>query len=193
MPLPNHKVTICGIPELSQHCSVGVSHVLSIIDTHEPRPPVLDSFSVIDHELIRFDDVVAEYPGFEACTPAHIVKVLEFGERVHARPGSHVLVHCHAGISRSTAAMAMILAQAHPEADDDRLFRRLAEIRPQAWPNSMMIGFADDLLGRQGRMTAALRRLYARQLAARPHLADTMRGIGRGREVDMALLAKDAA
>jgi predicted protein tyrosine phosphatase len=89
--------------------------------------------------------------------------------------------------------MAMILAQAHPEADDDRLFRRLAEIRPQAWPNSMMIGFADDLLGRQGRMTAALRRLYARQLAARPHLADTMRGIGRGREVDMATQAKDAA
>src|SRR5215204_707021 len=86
-----------------------------------------------------------------------------------------------------------VLFRSHPEADDDRLFRRLAEIRPQAWPNSMMIGFADDLLGRQGRMTAALWRLYARQLAARPHLADTMRGIGRGREVDMALLAKDAA
>ena len=28
MPLPTHKVTICGIPELSLHCSVGVSHVL---------------------------------------------------------------------------------------------------------------------------------------------------------------------
>ena len=33
MPLPSHKVTICGIPELPQHCSVGVTHVLSIIDT----------------------------------------------------------------------------------------------------------------------------------------------------------------
>ena len=89
--------------------------------------------------------------------------------------------------------MAMILAQAHPGDDDDRLFRRLAGFRPQAWPDSIMIGFADEILGRNGRMTAALRRLYARQLAARPHLADTMRGIGRGREVDMALLAKDAA
>ena len=39
MPLPTHKVTICGIPELPQHCAAGVSHVLSIIDTHEPRPP----------------------------------------------------------------------------------------------------------------------------------------------------------
>src|SRR5882757_3132060 len=62
MPLPTHRVTICGIPELSQHCSVGVSHVLSIIDTHQPRPVVLDDFVGIDHELIRFDDVVAEYP-----------------------------------------------------------------------------------------------------------------------------------
>ena len=33
MPLLNHKVTICGIPELPQHCSAGITHVLSIIDT----------------------------------------------------------------------------------------------------------------------------------------------------------------
>ena len=84
MPLPAHKVTICGIPELPQHCAVGVTHVLSIIDTHEPRPPALDGFEAIEHELIRFDDVVAEYPGFEACTPGHIEQVLAFGERVHA-------------------------------------------------------------------------------------------------------------
>ncbi|MFI5003316.1 MAG: protein-tyrosine-phosphatase, partial [Reyranellales bacterium] len=68
MPLPSYKVTICGIAELPQHAASGVSHVLSIIDTHEPRPPALDDFYGIDHELIRFDDVVAEYPGFEACT-----------------------------------------------------------------------------------------------------------------------------
>ena len=66
MPLLNHKVTICGIPELPQHCSAGITHVLSIIDTHEPRPRALDSYRGVDHELIRFDDIVAEYPGFEA-------------------------------------------------------------------------------------------------------------------------------
>ena len=63
MPLPTHRVTICGIPELPQHCAAGVSHVLSIIDTHEPRPEALDEFHGIDHELMRFDDIVAEYPG----------------------------------------------------------------------------------------------------------------------------------
>ena len=85
MPLPDHKLIICGIPELPQHSLLGVSHVLSIIDTHEPRPPALDDYPDIDHELIRFDDVVAEYPGFEACTPQHIERLLDFGERAHAK------------------------------------------------------------------------------------------------------------
>jgi predicted protein tyrosine phosphatase len=131
MPLLTHKVTICGIPELSLHCSVGVSHVLSIIDTHEPRPPALDHYSAIEHELIRFDDVVAEYPGFEACTPAHIAKVLQFGERVHARPDSHVLVHCHAGISRSTAAAAILMCQ-HAPGQEEAAFLKLLGMRKHA-------------------------------------------------------------
>jgi hypothetical protein len=56
-----------------------------------------------------------------------------------------------------------------------------------------MNDYADELLSRGGRMTEALRRLYARQLAARPNLADAMRGIGRGREVDMAAQATSTA
>src|SRR5215218_4941051 len=146
MPLPTHKVTICGIPELSLHCSVGVSHVLSIIDTHEPRPTALDHYSVIDHELIRFDDVVAEYPGFEACTPAHIERLLEFGERAHANENSHILIHCHAGISRSQAAAATLMCQ-HAPGREEEAFLRLLKLRKHGWPNTRMVEFADQLLG----------------------------------------------
>ena len=125
MPSPLHKVTICGIPELPQHAGSGVSHVLSIIDTHEPRPAALDAYPGIDHELIRFDDVVAEYPGFEACTPRHIEQVLAFGERVQARPGSHVLIHCHAGISRSQAAAAILMCQHAPGLEEAAFLKLL--------------------------------------------------------------------
>ena len=128
MPTVSHRVTICGIPELPQHSMTGVTHVLSIIDTHEPRPEALDDFFEIDHELIRFDDVVAEYPGFEACTPQHIEKVLAFGERVHATPGSHALIHCHAGVSRSQAAAAILMCQ-HAPGQEEQAFLRLLELR----------------------------------------------------------------
>jgi predicted protein tyrosine phosphatase len=99
----------------------------------------------------------------------------------------HLLIHCHAGISRSTAAMAMILAQAFPHEVEDAIVDRLLRIRPQAWPNSRMIGFADELLGRNGRLTAAVNKVYARRLATRPELADVMRRLEPAREVELGL------
>ena len=97
------------------------------------------------------------------------------------------MIHCHAGISRSTAAMAMILAQAFPDESEGAIVDRLSRIRPQAWPNSRMIGFADELLGRDGRFIAAVAGIYARRLAARPELAETMRRLDRAREVELGL------
>ena len=182
MPLPTDKVTICGIPELPQHSSAGVTHVLSIIDTHEPRPEALDEFFEIDHELIRFDDIVAEYPGFEACTPAHIEKVLAFGERVHAAPGSHVLIHCHAGVSRSQAAAAILMAQ-HAPGQEEAAFLRLLELRKHGWPNTRMVEFADQLLKRDGALMRGLLAYRRALIEAKPHLRDIIRNIGRGHEL----------
>jgi predicted protein tyrosine phosphatase len=182
MPLPTHKVTICGIPELVQHSSAGVSHVLSIIDSHEPRPMALDDFPGIDHELIRFDDVVAEYPGFEACTPAHIEKVLEFGERVHAVADSHVLVHCHAGISRSTAAAAILMCQ-HAPGHEEAAFLKLIQLRKHGWPNTRMVEFADALLRRDGALLRGLLAYRRELIKAKPHLSEIIRNIGRGHEL----------
>jgi predicted protein tyrosine phosphatase len=90
------------------------------------------------------------------------------------------------GVSRSTAAMLALMAQVHPRETEDRLLERLAEIRPQAWPNSRMVGFADGLLSRDGRLTEALRRHYGRQIRRFPHFVELMRDLGRGREVEMA-------
>jgi hypothetical protein len=81
----------------------------------------------------------------------------------------------------------MLLMQAHPGEDEDAIAARLTAIRPKAWPNSRMIAFADDILARGGRLTLAARKMHGRLLALQPHLADVMRRIGRGREVDMAI------
>jgi predicted protein tyrosine phosphatase len=182
MPLAPFKVTICGIPELGQHCGAGVSHLLSIIDTHEPRPPALDSYGTVDHELIRFDDIVAEYPGFEACTQQHIERVLQFGERAHRKSDGHVLVHCHAGISRSTAAAAILMAQFAP-GEEEAAFLKLLALRKHGWPNTRMVEFADRLLDRKGALLDGLRAYRRAILHEKPHLTEVIKNIGRGHEL----------
>jgi predicted protein tyrosine phosphatase len=182
MPLLHHKVTICGIPELPQHVASDVTHVLSIIDSHEPRPAALDDYFEIDHELIRFDDVVAPYPGYEACSIHHIETVLAFGERVHAKAGSHALIHCHAGISRSQAAAAILMCQ-HAPGQEEAAFLRLLELRKHGWPNTRMVEFADELLKRDGALMRGLLVYRKALLAAKPHLSEVIRNIGRGHEL----------
>ena len=86
--------------------------------------------------------------------------------------------------------MAMILAQAFPHDKEDVIVDRLMRIRPQSWPNSRMIAFADELLGRDGRLNVALARIYARHLAKRPELAEIMRQGNRGKEVELGLRRK---
>src|SRR3546814_20110150 len=83
------------------------------------------------------------------------------------------------GASRSTAAMLTLLAPAYPEEGEERLFTRLREIRPQAWPNSLMVGYAAELLGRGGRLTAARSGHYGPQIRPNPTTLDGMARVGR--------------
>src|SRR5215212_2654380 len=183
-------LTICGLDELASHSTQGVTHVLSILDPDWPEPVAFRAYDPHHRTTQQFHDVIEPAPGLILPDVHHVEAIFSFGyslARDAARGEGHLLVHCHMGISRSTAAMLMLLAQAHPQADEDGLFERLHEIRPQAWPNSRMIAFADERLGREGRLTAALGRHYARQIAIKPGVAEPMRRAGRGREVDMGL------
>ena len=123
--------------------------------------------------------------------PEHVEAILDFGrllaEDGSAREKAHLLVHCHMGVSRSSAAMVMLMTQSNPQLGEERIFEQLLELRPQAWPNSLMVKFADSQLGRRGRLITALGRFYARQLAERPQVMEHfMITPGRRREIEMA-------
>jgi predicted protein tyrosine phosphatase len=184
-------LTICGISELPDQGARSVTHVLSILDPDHPDPEAFQAYDPHHRTVLRFHDVIEPLPGMILPEPEHVRAVLQFGEDVAQNPSSraegHLLVHCHMGVSRSTAAMATLMLQSEPEESEDRIMERLAEIRPQAWPNSLMIGFADDLLSRNGRLVDALRRHYGRQVRRDPKMARLMRELGRGREVEMAV------
>jgi predicted protein tyrosine phosphatase len=179
-------LTICGLEELDGHSARGVTHVLSILDPHWPAPAAFQAFDPHRRATLHFHDAIEPGPGVVLPEVADVDAILSFGRDLGDDPG-HLLIHCHAGISRSTAAMMMILAQAFPREDEAGVAERLIGIRPQAWPNARMIGFADERLGRNGRLSAAANEIYARRLAAQPGLADVMRSLDRASEVEAGL------
>jgi predicted protein tyrosine phosphatase len=187
-------LTVCGLEELTLHGSRGVTHVLSILDPDCPEPAAFHAYDRHHRTILRFHDAIEPASNIVLPERHNIEGILRFGRSL-ANPMDgdvepHLLVHCHAGISRSTAAMAMLMAQLDADQDEDGIFGRLVELRPKAWPNSRMIGFADRLLARNGRLIEALGRLYKRQLSAFPSIGLFMRENGRAHEVEMARQAQ---
>lgn len=183
------RLTICGLQELCSFQDAAVTHVLSILDPTYPEPTDFAAYGPHQRLTLRFDDIIDPAAGMLLPERRHVEELLEFGKGLTAPDGDplgHLLVHCHAGVSRSTASMATLLAEARPDADEDWIFAHIRQIRPQAWPNSRMIAMADELLGRSGRLTGALRRHYAEQIRLRPDLADMIKRSGREKEVRMA-------
>ena len=183
-------LTICGISELTDRRERPVTHVLSILDPDHPDPEAFGAYDPHHRTILRFHDIIKPVQGMILPEPEHVEAVLRFGDEVADGPGGrvegHLLVHCHMGVSRSTAAMLTLMAQAEPGQNEDRLFERLIDIRPQAWPNSRMVEFADELLSRNGRLVDALRRHYGRQIKRMPQYVQLMHDLGRSREVEMA-------
>lgn len=185
------ELTICGIDELPDQRARQVTHVLSLLDPEYPELDVFQSYAAHHRTTLRFHDIIAAAPGRVMPQPEHVDAILKFGSDFQARQDpqspSHLLVHCHMGVSRSTAAMLSLMAQANPDESGESLFARLVAIRPQAWPNSQMIGFADEQLGRNGDLTTALAHHYGRQITSRPDFVDWMTSLGRQAELKMAI------
>lgn len=184
---PPFGITICGIPELDDHAAAGVTHVLSIHDPDLIDPPEFAKFPPHRRLALRFHDIIEPQPRRIAPSREDVERLLEFGREVEAAPRGHLLIHCHAGVSRSTAAAALILAQAAPERPAREVFEAIVRIRPRAWPNLRILEFGDQLLGRGGDILAAVPGVYRSLLDRQPELEDAMIAGGRLREVVAAL------
>jgi predicted protein tyrosine phosphatase len=125
------RITICGIPELGEHSAAGVTHVLSILGPNSPDPPELAAFAPHRRLILRFHDVIEPQPDQIAPTREDVERLLVFGREVSETPEAHLLVHCRAGVSRSTAAAALILMQANPEWPASAALDAVAVIRPR--------------------------------------------------------------
>ena len=183
------RITVCGIEELAGHCDANVSHVLSILDPEWPVPDAFGTFGEHAKLELRFHDVIDELNAdMIAPQQEHVADLVTFacGLLKEPRADVHLLVHCHAGVYRSTASMALILALTLPDLAANRIFEEVLRIRPQAWPNLRILELGDTQLNRRGEFVAAAARIYRTQLDRRQYIIEQMRSNGRGREIEAA-------
>ena len=106
------------------------------------------------HIRFHIHDISEPLPGYVQPGREHIDQLIDFALDWGGR--GPIVVHCWAGISRSTAAAYTALCAINPEASEGLIATRLRQASPTAYPNRLMIRLADAALGRDGRMVRAV-------------------------------------
>lgn len=146
---------VCSLARLHETVErVGASHVATLINAATPviRPP---SVAPENHLFLGFNDIVEPTEGLIPASSAQVARFIDFVVTWdRARP---MVIHCWAGISRSTAGGYVAACALLPEVDESVIARELRARAPSATPNGRLVALADALLGRDGRMVAAIR------------------------------------
>jgi predicted protein tyrosine phosphatase len=106
------------------------------------------------HLYLAVSDILAETPGQTLAVRAHLDDLIGFvrgWDRLDP-----MLIHCYAGVSRSTAAAFIAACALNPERDEFEIARALRRASPTATPNTRIVALADAVLGRGGRMNIAI-------------------------------------
>ena len=140
---------LSAVQSLVQEHKVG--HVVSLLAPGTEHPAIAN---LARHLRLSFHDIIAEMEGL--VTPAtsdseRLIAFFEQWDKVHP-----MLIHCWAGISRSTAAAFTAMCMLKPRSDEEELAWQLRRLSPSASPNRLIVSHADALLGREGRMIAAV-------------------------------------
>ncbi|MBB5046724.1 putative protein tyrosine phosphatase [Rhodopseudomonas rhenobacensis] len=147
-------IHVCSLAALHPTVeATGASHILTVMANvaQVQRPP---SVSEANHLRIAMDDITEELDGFTAPSVAHIERVLDF-VRGWDR-SAPLVVHCYAGISRSTASAFAAACALNPHRDEASIAQQIRKASPSASPNRLIVALADQALRREGRMLRAL-------------------------------------
>jgi predicted protein tyrosine phosphatase len=129
------------------------SRVLSLLDPGSSFP-ALQGVASAHHLKVAVHDIEEEMEGLDRPAPDHMRAILDFVQAWDRQ--DPMLIHCYAGLSRSTAT-AFIAACAHnPLTDEAAIALALREASPNAAPNRRFVALADAALNRNGRMSAAI-------------------------------------
>jgi predicted protein tyrosine phosphatase len=147
-------IHVCSLARL--HATVeetGALHVVTLLkDTDRVERP--QSIAPANHLILGMDDISTPMDGYIIPADEHVTRLIEFVRGWdRARP---MVVHCFAGISRSTAGAYVAACALNPRRDEMAIARELRRLSATATPNIRIVTLADRMLGRDGRMVAAI-------------------------------------
>lgn len=145
-------IHVCSILDVHDFAARLAPHRLVSIIAPDEQPPTPPGLAADTHLRISCHDIVAPTPLEIVPDHRHVKQLIAFAGQWD--PDTPMLIHCQAGISRSTAAALVAYAVHFP----DTIERAAAHLRrtgPHAQPNPLIVALGDELLGLEGRLVAA--------------------------------------
>ncbi len=147
-------ITVCSLRAAREQ--VARTQAIKVISILSPGTefPMFETVRGDDHLCLSFNDVAATSPGMLGPQSHDLNRLLLFIRNWDQQ--SPMLIHCWAGVSRSTAAAYIATCMLNPKRDEAELAAALRNASPSATPNPMLIALADTALAREGRMRRAI-------------------------------------
>ena len=147
-------IVVCGLAraqeQIDQYKAGSVIGILGPETAH----PTYRNIALQQHLKLTFNDINEEAAGMKAASVDDVDRLLNFITAWDKK--SPLLIHCWAGISRSTASAFAALCLLQPDEDEMELAQKLRLASPSATPNRLITKHVDDRLGRKGRMLRAV-------------------------------------
>jgi predicted protein tyrosine phosphatase len=147
-------IHVCSLARLHQTVEEPrAGHVVTLLkDIDLVRRP--ECIAADRHLILGLDDISEPLDGYVAPADEHVTQLLAFVRGWdRAQP---LVVHCYAGISRSTAGAFVAACALNSHRDELAIARELRRASATASPNIRLVSLADRLLERKGRMVAAI-------------------------------------
>jgi predicted protein tyrosine phosphatase len=156
-------IHVCSLARLHETVeATGARHVVTLLkDTDRVERP--SAVAEANHLILGMDDIAVPMDGYVLPGDDHVARLIAFvrgWER--ANP---MVVHCYAGISRSTAGAFVAACALNPRRDEAVIAQEIRRASRTATPNARIIAIADRLLDRNGRMIAAIEAIGRGEMA----------------------------
>jgi predicted protein tyrosine phosphatase len=147
-------IHVCSLARLHQTVEeTGARHIITLLKDISlvERPPTVDARN---HLHIDVDDIICPVDGYSHPCEDHVARLMRF--IISWDRSAPMVIHCYAGISRSTASAYAAACALNPDRDEMAIAQEMRRASRTAMPNSLIVSLADGILERQGRMIAAI-------------------------------------